>query len=158
VGKRDFAPGGTFFWGADGGGEWWQNCFVGNLDYFRDENTWSVARQTGSGPLNEINLDAYFARPHNGGHNVQTQTRYIQDASYIRLKNLQIGYTLPTRLTQKISIEQVRVFFSAENIWTYSPIYGVFDPETAFGNANGSMRGNVYPLSKVFSFGLNINF
>jgi TonB-linked SusC/RagA family outer membrane protein len=154
VGKRDFAAGGTFFWGATGN-MWWNNCFTGNLDYWRDENSWSVI----NGYMTENNDDPYFARAKDDAHNVQTQSRYIQNAAYIRLKNLQIGYTLPQRWTQKISLDQARIFFSAENLLTFSPIYGLFDPETAYGNSTNSQGGgNVYPLSKVISFGLNLNF
>ncbi len=153
VAKRDWhADGGnaSFFWGANGN-KWWNNCFTGNLDSWRDETTWSV--QKGYMTVNTDN--PYFGRAKTSGHNTQVQTKYLQDASYIRLKNLQIGYTLPSRWTQKASIDQVRVFFSAENLLTITALYDMYDPETVFSDRN---NGSVYPLSKVISFGVNINF
>ncbi|MDR2882317.1 MAG: TonB-dependent receptor [Alistipes sp.] len=152
VGKRDWhASGGnnSFFWGGMGN-VWWQNCFTVHLDSWRDKDTWSVD----NGYMTENTNNPYFAKPKGGGYNTQVQTRYLQNAAYIRLKNLQIGYTLPTRWTQKASIEQVRVFFSAENLMTITSLLDIYDPETLFGGNNGS----IYPLSKVFSFGVNINF
>ena len=88
----------------------------------------------------------YFPRPifgNDGNKNHQTQTRYLQDASYIRLKNLQVGYTLPQNLTRKIALEKVRVFFSAENLWTGTKLNKLFDPET-IDDPNG-WGGCAYP-------------
>lgn len=163
VGKRDYWQGSYFFWGATSGGDdetgwqnggmWWSTGFTTHADYFRDSETWSVK----NGYLSE-NLDAYYPRPYfdgdGGGKNRKAQTRYLQDASYIRLKNLQIGYTLPQALTQKFYVSKLRVFFSGENLWTATAMSEAFDPETI----NGGWGGSVYPLSKVLSFGLNINF
>ena len=152
VGKRDWhASGGnnSFFWGGTGD-VWWQNCFTSHLDSWRDSETWSVQK----GYMTENTDNPYFAKPKGGGYNTQVQTRYLQNAAYIRLKNLQIGYTLPSQWTQKAQIEQVRVFFSAENIMTITSLFDIYDPETLFGGNNGS----IYPLSKVLSFGVNINF
>jgi TonB-linked SusC/RagA family outer membrane protein len=163
VGKRDYWQGSYFFWGATSGGNdevadqsggmWWSTGFTAHADYFRDSESWSVQK----GYLSE-NLDAYYPRPYfdgdGGGKNRKAQTRYLQDASYIRLKNLQVGYTLPGALTQRFFVSKLRVFFSGENLWTATAMSNAFDPETI----NGGWGGSVYPLSKVFSFGLNINF
>jgi TonB-linked SusC/RagA family outer membrane protein len=174
VGKRDFWQGNYFFWGATSGnwnngglgdesgqstsdnsrdgGMWNSTALVSHLDYFRDSETWSVK----NGYLSE-NIDSYYPRTYfdgDNGKNRRVQTRYLQDASYIRLKNLQIGYTLPQTLTRKAGVEKLRLFFSGENLWTATGMIEIFDPETIDGGWNGS----VYPLSKVFSFGLNLNF
>ena len=69
----------------------------------------------------------------------------------IRLKNLQIGYTLPQDLTRKISIEKLRVYFSGENLWTGTSLRKQYDPETI-----GTWYGNGYPLNTTFSFGLSL--
>lgn len=95
-----------------------------------------------------ITLDLYSLR----GKNQQTQTRYLQDASYIRLKNLQIGYTLPVAWTQKVGLNKCRLFVSGENLWTGTSLSSLFDPETISGG-NG---GNAYPLSRTWSFGLSL--
>lgn len=160
--KRDYWQGNYFFWGAYGGGDknvneggsglWWSTGFEEHLDYFRDANTTSVKNSV----LSE-NPDSYYPRPlFNSSKNAKRQTRYLQDASYIRLKNLQIGYTLPAKLTRKFYVQKLRIFVSGENLWTITDMKEMFDPETIDGGWADS--GNVYPLSKVFSCGLNINF
>ena len=54
---------------------------------------------------------------------VNVNTRYLQDVSYIRLKNLQFGYELPKRWISKIGLSKVSVYFSGENLWSWSPLY-----------------------------------
>jgi TonB-linked SusC/RagA family outer membrane protein len=85
------------------------------------------------------------------------QTRYLQNAAYIRLKNLTIGYTIPTSLLQKYRIDKVRIFFSGENLWTKSGLskdYPV-DPELVGISGGG---GLAYTLQKSYSFGLTLSF
>jgi TonB-linked SusC/RagA family outer membrane protein len=160
--QRDYWNGNYFFWGAYGGGDkqvnqggsgmWWSTGFTEHFDYFRDENTLSV--QNG---VNGVNLDSYYPRPlFNSSKNNYRQTNYLQDASYIRLKNLQLGYSLPMSLTKKLHISKLRVFASGENLWTGTKLKKLFDPETIDGGWASS--GNVYPLSQVISLGVNVNF
>ena len=75
------------------------------------------------------------------------------NASYIRLKNVQIGYTLPQSITQKAKIQKFRIYVSAENLLTITKLTKLMDPETAAAS-NGT--GLIYPLSRVFSFGINL--
>jgi TonB-linked SusC/RagA family outer membrane protein len=156
IGKRDFASTEYYFWGANGGAEgnhegngiWHSTGFVQHLDYFRPEDTESYF---GS------NTDAYYPNPYfSNGKNQKIQSRYLLDASYMRLKNLQFGYTLPAKITQKIKCSKLRIFASGENLWTLTNLTDIFDPETIGGGWESS--GNVYPLSKVIAVGLNINF
>ena len=77
------------------------------------------------------------------------------NAAYMRLKNLQLGYTIPRNITGKWSITNLRVFFSAENLFTITSMPEQFDPEMIGKDAKHS---NGYPLSKTFSFGLNVTF
>ncbi|MGL4851620.1 MAG: SusC/RagA family TonB-linked outer membrane protein [Phocaeicola sp.] len=145
VGKRDYAIGGAYFWGANGG--MWQSAgFTEHLDYFRPE-----------GHVLGANYDSYYPRPlfDGGGKNQQTQTRYLQNAAYIRLKNVQLGYTIPQHIIAKAGIQSLRFFVSGENLWTATDLISIFDPETISG---GWGEGKTYPLSKVVSFGLNVNF
>jgi len=143
--KRDYFQGSYYFWGAGSWGIWWSTGMVQHKDYFRDD---------ASHPMG-VNLDSYYPRPLFGNNkNQQAQTRYLQDASYIRLKNLQLGYTLPDIITSKMHIERLRVFVAGENLWTGTNMSGIFDPETI----GGGYGGNVYPLSRVLSFGVNVNF
>ena len=145
VGKRDlFFDQNMFFWGAFGMSSW--NCMVleQHLDFFRDDE---------NSPLG-VNLDSYYPRPYFGDkRNTQVQTRYLQNAAYVRLKNLQLGYTLPNSLTSKIKISKLRFFFSGENLLTFTKMTSIFDPETAATNG-----GSTYPLSRTYSFGMNLTF
>lgn len=145
VGKRDYAIGGPYFWGVNGG--MWQSLgFVEHLDYFRPEG-----HELGA------NLNSYYPRPifNGGGKNQQTQTKYLQNAAYIRLKNVQLGYTLPKEWISKAGLQYLRIFVSGENLLTGTKLTNIFDPESIDG---GWGEGKTYPLSRVVSFGLNVNF
>ena len=83
-------------------------------------------------------------------HNIQT--RYLQNAAYIRLKNVQLGYTLPSSLTNKFYVSKLRVFVSGENLWTGTGLFKTLDPETI----DAGYGGSGYPLSKTLSFGLSV--
>ena len=100
--KRDFDPGenSMVFWGTTGSGQWWSTSFKDHMDYFRAEDTAS--------PLG-ANVNAYYPRPLFNNKNHKTQTAYLQNAAYMRLKNLQLGYTLPKSLINKIGLQNVRV-------------------------------------------------
>ena len=146
--KRDLWLSGPMFWGADKGGEW---QFVGleeHLNSFRPENTTSIF-----GP----NLNSYYPTIYLGAKsekNQEVQSRYLQNGAYMRLKNLQVGYTFPKEWMQKIKVENLRVFFSGENLFTISGISKIFDPEATAAKDQSS--GKTYPLSTTISFGLNI--
>lgn len=144
VAKRDYWLSGPYMWGANGG-MWQSTCFEEHLDYWRAEDD----------PLGG-NTDAYYPKPYfNTDKNQQTQTRYLQNAAYIRLKNMQLGYTLPKTWTKKAGIENVRIYLSGDNLFTLTGISSVFDPE-ALGADWGD--GKLYPLQRTISVGLNVNF
>jgi len=141
--KRDYWCDQFFFWGAYN--TWQSNCFYPNLDYFRDDPNHVLGE----------NLNAYFPRPmFDNNKNKQVQTRYLQNAAYIRLKNIQLGYTLPESWLHHTFMSKIRLFVSGENMWTGTKMFKTFDPETV----DGGWNGNVYPLCSTLSFGLNINF
>ena len=141
--KRDLWLGDNQFWGAS---TMWQGIGLkAHEDYFRLAND----------PMGE-NLNSYYPRPiFDLEKNRQVQTRYLQSGAYIRLKNLQFGYTLPTEFMQKIAIQKLRVFISGENLWTGTKMSKAFDPE-AFAGERG--EGRVYPLQTTISLGLSVNF
>lgn len=142
--KRDYFQGSFYFWGA-GSTVWESTCMAPHLDYFRNDENHLLGQ----------NLDSYFPRPNfSSTKNHETQSRYLQNAAYIRLKNIQLGYTLPESVTRKILISKLRVYVSGENLWTGTKMLGTFDPETIDGGWNGS----VYPLSKTISLGLSLTF
>jgi len=91
---------------------------------------------------------------------VQVQDTYIEDGSYIRLKNITLGYNLPKSLATKIWAKQLRVFVSAQNLLTLTSYSGL-DPEANFYDQNNLQPGidyGVYPNSKTYQVGVNVTF
>lgn len=81
---------------------------------------------------------------------------WIENAAYVRLKNIQFGYTLPAGISKKAGISQVRIYFSGQNLWTYTKLKAGYDPEVYDPNTAGS--GRVYPVSKIYALGLDVTF
>ncbi len=122
------------------------------------------------------NTNAYFPRTMSRAASNTTsrelgvaQTKYLQNIAYLRLKNIQIGYNLPKKLTSIIGANDLKVYFSGENLWCYSPLYkligtghmdventGPMDQLVSPGASNGN--GANYPILKSFTFGLSITF
>jgi TonB-linked SusC/RagA family outer membrane protein len=139
VGKRELWTQGVLTNGL-GGGQWGSNVWKNTLDTWRNDGS---------------NLDPFWPKFYlnSTSKNLQVQSKYLQDASYCRLKNLQIGYTLPSKTTKRISIEKVRIYLSGENLFTFSKINENLDPEVP---VDGVWGDGVYPLSKSVSAGINI--
>lgn len=99
------------------------------------------------------NPDALLPRHYAGnGHNYHTSDHWIQNGAYVRLKNLQIGYTLPKSITNKILLDRIRVYVSGDNLCEYSKMLKDFDPELK------SVDGYMYPMTRKYSFGINVTF
>lgn len=88
-------------------------------------------------------------------NSTQVSSWWQRDGSYLRLKNLEVGYTLPSSIMQKISLNSIRVFAAGQNLLTFSSI-GYLDPE--IGISGASKRARYYFQQKVYTFGLNVNF
>lgn len=95
---------------------------------------------------------AYPRLTFNYPNNEQVSSQWVRSAAYFRLKNLQIGYSLPKAALQKINVSKLRLFSSAQNLLTFHNFYDSFDPEAPVG------EGNFYPQVKVFVFGLELSF
>ncbi|OUJ72603.1 SusC/RagA family TonB-linked outer membrane protein [Hymenobacter crusticola] len=106
-------------------------------------------RWTGPGTSNDVPR-AINGDPNN---NLRVSTHFIEDGSYVRLKNLTFGYTLPKSIMDRISATQLRVYFTAQNLITLTKYTG-YDPEVS---ASGVDLG-IYPQARVFMAGLNIGF
>lgn len=117
----------------------------------------------------EENPDAYFPRPRGytalqGSRRQLTAVndRYLQSLAYLRFKNLTIGYSLPEIWTKKVKIENFRVYFSGENLATWTNLKSDYiDPESVvtndiYGGASNLARN--YPLQKVYTIGIDITF
>lgn len=119
------------------------------LNHYTSE--WAVPQKMNYNYWREDNQNAVFPRARLNGSAVnEAQTYFLHDASYVRLKQLAIGYTIPQHITQKIGISKLRVYFNADNLWEYSKMPKSFDPELATVNA--------YPFIRSYSFGINLNF
>ncbi len=99
------------------------------------------------------------SQPYN---NTRISSRYIEDGSYLRIKNISLGYTLPANIARKINLETVRVYTNIQNLVTftkytgYDPEVGV-NPQDATGYTFGFDLGR-YPAPRIISFGLNVSF
>ncbi|MBK0383897.1 TonB-dependent receptor [Pedobacter sp. SD-b] len=92
-----------------------------------------------------------------GQNNSQISTFYIEDGSYLRLKNAELGYTLPTMFTQKYGINRLRIYISGQNLLTFTKMKN-FDPERPVGNDPTNPTDQQVPLYKVYTLGLNLKF
>ncbi len=111
---------------------WDNNSFAIHQDYWKVDNP-----------------NATFPRPvMRSSWNYQWSTHWLQDASYVRLKNLQLGYSLPSGI---LGTELIRIYFNAENLWEKTDLL-MFDPEL------NNSSGQVYPLNRGYSFGVNVTF
>jgi hypothetical protein len=139
--KRDyyFGTDQPYFWGASGTGQWQAACFEEHLDYWREDNQ-----------------DAYYPKVYfDNNKNMRTQSRYIVDASYIRCKNIQLGYTLPQSIIGKAGMSNCRIYVSCDNLFTLTGMSDIFDPE-ALGGGWGA--GKIYPLQRTVALGASISF
>tara|TARA_R110002049_G_scaffold77528_2_gene198241 strand:- start:6570 stop:9710 length:3141 start_codon:yes stop_codon:yes gene_type:complete len=110
--------------------------FVEKLDYWTPENP-----------------GAFWPRPYNGGMQSYLPSDYwVQDAAYIRLKNIEIGYTIPQSLTQKARISKARFFVSGQDLFEFTNTLSWIDPEQP------ENTGVIYPFYRTISMGLNITF
>ncbi len=144
VGKRDLWLGSGVFWGFDQG-VWWAAV----NDYHVD-NMWTPE-----------NTDAYYPVATWSNRSRQTQTKYLQDASYIRLRDLTIGYTLPQDWLKPLGVSQLKVFVSGQNLWEATDFFKYIDPDmTGSTNNQGRYTGDAkaYPFCRSYSFGVNLTF
>jgi len=158
VGKQDWYPSTEceFFWGQ-------YNRPYNNVPKWHLGNMWTPE-----------NPNAYLPRTMSRAASSTTsrelgvpQTKYLQNVAYVRLRNLQLGYSLPKQLISRIGAKDLKVYFSGENLWDWSPLYklignhldventGPSDQEFTSGNAGD---GYNYPMLMSFSFGLSITF
>jgi len=154
--KRDYAVPNSgeqyVFWGVQ---NWlFTSLQPTHLDYFRDK---PGDKYTGlhEGDAN-INLDAYWPRTYmdtnQNSKNRHASTRYLLNASYVRIQNMQLGYSLPSSLLKKAKLQNVRLYISGENLLTLTDLIDGIDP-VAIGSR--SRMGMTYGADRIFSFGIN---
>ncbi|KYP14048.1 TonB-dependent receptor [Flavihumibacter sp. CACIAM 22H1] len=137
IAKRDAWIGSNYFWGVVDS-EWQGSPFTVHKD------RWTPANPNG-----------YFPKFYMSGEvnkNQQTQTRYLQNAAYLRLKNLQLGYSIPAAITDRVKISKARLYVSVDNLFTITKLQKTMDPELSISD------GKIYPLQRTISTGINLTF
>ncbi|MGA0560657.1 SusC/RagA family TonB-linked outer membrane protein [Larkinella sp. VNQ87] len=137
IGKKDH-------WPTSDNWTWFFPYNAGHVEKYYITDTWT-----------EENRDAYFPAAHistNDKKNVQVQSRYIQSAAYVRLKNITLSYELPFDLMKKIGISRAQVFATGMNLWEYTKMRKPLDPETIQSAAIE------YPMQRIGTLGLNLSF
>ncbi len=117
---------------------------IGNFLKYSYDNRWSIANPSSEHPRLAERGNTYYT-----GGNYGNNTYWLFSKDYIRLKTVELGYTLPTNITQRVRLSQVRAYISAFNLFTIDSL-GFYDPEST------NSSGQYYPQSRVLNFGLNI--
>lgn len=121
-----------------------RHCFV---------NDYSVPKVEHLDRWTPNNTDASYPRLYQAqSHNKLFSDYWLENASYLRLKNLQIGYSFQKNILSKIRMDKLRVYFSADNLFTATKYFGAYDPELR------TSSGDAYPQVKTFIFGLTATF
>lgn len=154
VGKQDWYPSNeaSIFWGQ-------YNRPYNQMPSWHLNNYWTEDKPNAFLPR----YTGYYSPFFNGHYNANT--RYLMDVSYLRLKNLQIGYNLPTSWMKKIRLSNIGIYISCENLFTWSPLYK-YTKDINVSNIgpsdidlnSGSGDGYNYPMMKSISLGLNMTF
>jgi TonB-dependent starch-binding outer membrane protein SusC len=119
---------------------------IGNYLKYSNDNRWTIDNPSSTDPRLAIRGDTYYT-----GGNYGTNTYFLWSKNYMRLKNLELGFTVPQNLTSKIGINNVRLYVNGLNLITWDN-YKVFDPETTTGS------GQYYPQSRVINTGIRVTF
>ena len=134
--------------GSAGRKDYWLNQFnTTNIPQARYAVSWTQWNN----PWSVSNPDGIWPRLAGLGNNVTSTSFWLDDLSFIRFKNIQIGYNLPKKWLTKLSIDNLRIYASGENLATFTKFRGL-DPERV-GNSSDS-----YPLNKSYSIGINLGF
>lgn len=148
--KRDYFNTTCTFWGAIDE-QWWSSAMAEHANYWHDQPVGLPGHELAP------NTNAYYPRPVFGTNkNHEVQSKYLLNAAYMRMKNIQLGYTLPETITNRFGCSQLRLFVSVDNLFTCTSLPDLFDPERIDGGYEG--WGNSYPLSRTWSFGLSVKF
>lgn len=164
IGKRDYYPFHYVFWGFHQ--QPYNGGFTHLLDYYRAEDDSPELMSQHSQKYIDMGLasanknsrypvlQAWNMDVNTYGAGSTPNDKYLLDASYLRWKNLTIGYRLPSRFIQNMGLNQIRVYLSGENLMEWSEIADIVDPEAVTNNG----RGYVYPFQRRYSLGVNVQF
>jgi TonB-linked SusC/RagA family outer membrane protein len=171
VGQRDYYPEHYLFWGLYQ--QPYANTYPQQLDFYRATGDSEAARANHSRSYIEMGLadantenvayptlQAWLADYRVSNGLAIPQSRYLLDGSYLRLKNVTVGYTLPAALTDRVGVSRLRFFLSGENVWEASAVSDFVDPEAIGANPldAGQFGGYAYPFQRRYSAGPNLEF
>ena len=128
---------------------------TGNWTWFFPFNSMYLEKYAITESWSEDNRDAYFFAPTkltSDKKNIYRQSRYLQPAGYIRLKNLQLGYNLPEKWISKVRMSSAMIYVTGMNLWVHSKIHAPLDPETTY---TGVIQ---YPMQHIYTIGAKIKF
>ncbi len=148
VGSRQLWANGPVFLPGYRAGE---GFYEHQLDYWTPENRNAFYPR----PTNHADIAATA----NNNRNFLPQTKYLLNMAYTRLKNLNLGYTLPSNISKRVHLQNVRIYVSGENLLTFDKLSIPIDPEvdyTSAGLNDPNTFGRVYPYRKVLSFGVQV--
>jgi len=139
IGQKDWYPGAgnIYFWGIYA--QPWTNVTRQNLDHWTPENPNAYFPR----------VKAYAAEDDMSELGIPNR-KYLQNASYLRCKNLTIGYSLPPSILKKAKVNRIRFYASAENLFEFTHLKVHLDPE--------GLNGAIYPFQRTYAFGMNLNF
>jgi TonB-linked SusC/RagA family outer membrane protein len=164
--QRDWNPGqdNSFFWGPFA--RQYENFYPKSIE----ANSWTPENRDAYFPrlavyavqesrvydTSNISNDTFSRNVYEGSQLRVNSDKYLQNAAYLRIKNITLGYTIPQKLVSKLHLDNVRLYATGVNLFTFSPLYKnnpdrTVDPEQ-LGN------GNDYPFTKTYAFGLDIKF
>ena len=151
VGKRDVTLGGSalFPFGAGGADGVFHPLYYNQTDYWQaisydpESPDFMVAKNPNAA------LFRIYGQEGNVSSNTRTSTKYLQDGSYMRIKNMTLSYTFPTEWVKKVQLNQLRLYVSVENLATFTSLPDGYDPESLSWS---------YPFYRTWSFGANVSF
>ena len=174
VGKRDWYPWteSGFFWGK------WNRAYNSLMKTQTGDRVVKIDKSTDNWRVTNMDKNPYWTRMvslaanRNDGPLTWENDHYLQDASYIRLKNITVDYTFPKHICKKLRIEGLKIYVSGENLFTHSPMFkytDMFDPEvitsgdsdfasTQKSGLGGTGNGYSYPMLKTVTLGVNVTF
>jgi TonB-linked SusC/RagA family outer membrane protein len=136
VGKRDVLLGGDYVWPLFN---------AGNIQEWHVKESWTPDNLNAKYPV--------ISPTSSGSNDIQTSSTWVFDASYLRIRNITLGYTLPNVLLNKVSVENLRLYCSAQNLFTFDNLPEGIDPLAPNGT-----QGGLYPIVRNFIIGIDVNF
>lgn len=142
----------NMFWNSRFGNKIYNQVWVSCLQFKVDNIPAEVRPWTWDNPSNE------YPRMYSGStDNTQASDRFIEDGSFIRLKNLQLGYTVPAEITRKFFVEKLRFYVSAQNLVTITKYKG-YDPDIVGGVFSQGIDGGHFPNARQYTAGIQVSF